>query len=380
MAQFGAPNFLQAITAYEQGADRAERSRLQELSEQGRMLTGQALQGNQNALAQLGGVDANAYMQVKQFGDAEKKQFVQDFARQAYAVKSPEQWRSLIDGYKAQGRSFSPEEERFENRQLLISKAIDLGDQMGLDLRREEAARSQANADRSYGLAREGLDIQRQNAAARQRGQITDVNGKRVLIDPVTGETIKELGAPPAGKGGGGSAAMLKLRRETENGIVDLNNTKAVLSRALQLAPKTFTGVGAGTRAFLGSRLPDAMVPDAVADKAGSDATTEFGNIMSMEAIQSMSNSLKGATTDFELKKFETILSDPSVPVHIKVATINRMMALADSKLALEQQRMEEFGAEMPDTGGDLQPGVIEDGYRYNGGPPADPNSWEPAQ
>jgi hypothetical protein len=381
MAQFGAPNFLSAIVGgYEQGRDRAERSRLADLAEQGRMLQGAALRGDKNALAELGSVNPQAAMQTTQFNQEQKKQALGDFLSAAYNAKDPQSWQAVVQRFKAQGHQFDPGEEDFANRENMIRQGMSVADQMGFDWRAQESQRAQQNADRSYGLAREGLDIQRLNAAARQRGQITDVNGKRVLIDPMTGETIKELGAPPAGKGGGGSAAMLKLRRETENGIIDLQNTQAVLGRALELAPKAFTGMGAGTRGYLGSRLPDAMVPDQFADKAGADATTEFGNIMSMEAIQSMSNSLKGATTDFELRKFEQVLSDPSVPVNIKQATIKRMMALADSKLALEQQRMEEFGAEMPGAGGGLQPGAIEDGYRYNGGPPADPNSWEPVQ
>lgn len=158
MAQFGAPNFLGVISAYEAGADRAERSRLRDLAEQGRVLQGKALSGDQNALAQLGQVNPQAYMQTKQFSTEQKQQFLKDFARSAYDATTPEKYAAVVQRFRSQGHNFDPGEDAFENRQSMINQVIDIGDRMGMDLRREEAARDQRNADRSFGLQERGFN------------------------------------------------------------------------------------------------------------------------------------------------------------------------------------------------------------------------------
>ena len=335
MANFGAPNFLAAIDAYEKGADRARRSYLMELDERARGLQGAALQGDQNALAELGTINPEAAMQTTQFTQQQKKERLGEFLSAAYSAKTPEAWNGVVQRFKAQGHNFGPGEDAFENRENLIRQGMSVAEQMGMDLQGQKFAADTARDQRNFAALQDyrgrSLDIQQQALNAKTaQAQATAAAKKN----------------PPM------NASMLKLKRETENNILDLQNTQAVLGRALDLAPKAYTGVGAGTRAYLGSRLPDYMVPDSVADPKTSADTTEFGNIMSMEAIQSMSNSLKGATTDFELKKFENILSDPSTPAEIKKATINRMLKLADSKLALEQQRLDEFGGDIPQPGG----------------------------
>ncbi|MGE4249048.1 MAG: hypothetical protein AB7F09_06645 [Parvibaculaceae bacterium] len=152
-ARYGsAPNFLAAIDAFRQGREDSRRNHLADLAERTREAQGRALTGDTAAQNELARLSPEAYMQTRQFSDAQKKQFVEDFTRRAYAANTPQKWQAMIDGYRAEGRSFGDGEDAWENRDALIARGLDVGDMMGMDLRREESGRAQANADRSYGL------------------------------------------------------------------------------------------------------------------------------------------------------------------------------------------------------------------------------------
>lgn len=165
------------------------------------------------------------------------------------------------------------------------------------------------------------------------------------------------------------SATDKKAIFEAEDALPALQGTVENLNRALQLNDKTFTGMGAGTRAWLGSGLHDLAVPDFFADKKGSDATTEWQKIMGPEALQNMASTLKGATTDFELRKFIDMLGDPSTPVKVRASVIQRLQTLAQRKIEIQNARVRDlrggqyfkpggggaqgYGAQAPAGGGD---------------------------
>lgn len=158
MERFGAPNFLQAINAFEAGSRRAERNKLAELDELGRQLAGEVVSGNMNKLPELTAANPQLGMQVASFTQQQKKDFLEEFSRQAYSADSPEKWQAMIGRYKAQGRQFAPGEDDWSNRDALIAGAMSVGDRFGLDLRRDDARRAQANADRAYDLQRQGFN------------------------------------------------------------------------------------------------------------------------------------------------------------------------------------------------------------------------------
>lgn len=201
------------------------------------------------------------------------------------------------------------------------------------------------------------------------------------------------------------SATDRKAIMEAEDQVPIVQNTIGILNRALELNPRAYSGIGAGVLGTLGT----AGIPGsgAILDPERAKATREFNQLMSGQAIEQMSQTLKGATTDREMAQFVEILGNPATPPEIRERTINRMKALAERQLQLQQVRIQQLrGREYYRPGGGSstapaaaqppqqaapdaqqqaapnapQVGEVRRGYRYKGGNPADQSSWERVQ
>ncbi len=156
---------------------------------------------------------------------------------------------------------------------------------------------------------------------------------------------------------------------EAEDELPILDNTIASLGQAKQLNDKTYTGVGAGARGWAGTALSGMPGAGMLIDTEQARATSEFGKLMSMEAIQAMASTLKGATTDAELARFVDILADPSTPPDIRGRTIDRMMQLAERQKQIKSSRINQLrggeyykpgGGASGSPGGDGGGGVVD--------------------
>jgi hypothetical protein len=130
---------------------------------------------------------------------------------------------------------------------------------------------------------------------------------------------------------------------DAEDKVPVLDNTITSLKSARDLNRETYHGRGAGIQGSIGSTLPDALVPDFIAEPEKAKKTAEFGKIMNLEAIKNMASTLKGATTDSELARFVDILSDPSTPPDIRERTIDRMIQLAEREKAVSGSRINDL-------------------------------------
>jgi len=233
-----------------------------------------------------------------------------------------------------QARAEAAQEMQGGNPQSALARLMAVGDMQGAQT---IASMGNQQFDQTYKTGM--LDIARQNAARQEVPALLQIL-KAAGMDPASPEGRKALFPKtdtPI------SATDKKAIFEAEDVKPQLLGTKEALARAKELNDGTFSGAGAGARAWAGSNLPDMLVPDFIADKATADKTTEWQKIMGPEALQNMANTLKGATTDFELKKFIEMLGDPKTPPPIRKSIIERMEKLTDRKIELQDTRIKDL-------------------------------------
>lgn len=230
---------------------------------------------------------------------------------------------------------------RTPDGQIDFAAAADLlaktGDREGAFKAAALATSNNNNAfDRQY---KEGmLKVAQQNAARQDTPQQLQVL-RAAGIDPASAEGRKALFPrtdTPI------SATDKKAIFEAEDAVPQLKGTIEALDRAAALNDKTFTGFGAEFFGKLGTGAAGALGQPSLASEQAR-ATTEWSKIMGPEALQAMAGTLKGATTDFELRKFTEMLADPSTPADIRKGIIQRMKTLAERKLSLNEARIKDL-------------------------------------
>jgi hypothetical protein len=170
---------------------------------------------------------------------------------------------------------------------------------------------------------------------------------RKVLLGPDGSTTPLGGVRAPEKRDAGLSVIEKKAVFDAEDSLPALDTTLQGLQRAKDLNSKTFEGMTSGLRGSAGTAFAPDSVPGQIMgniiDRGAAEATSEWGKIMNLEAIQSMAATLKGATTNFELQEFVKILADPSTPPPIRERTIDRMMTLAKNRRETAQKRIEEL-------------------------------------
>lgn len=141
---------------------------------------------------------------------------------------------------------------------------------------------------------------------------------------------------------------------DAQDELPTLRATVDQLNEAKQLLPNIYTGIGSDVRTTLNQALPSA-IPNIISDPSRAKATQRYNQIMNAEGIGAMSQTLKGATTDFEMRKFMSIMNDSSQSPETKVKALDYMIRKAQAHYQNKVERIRELGGRMPNDGGTQQ-------------------------
>lgn len=153
----------------------------------------------------------------------------------------------------------------------------------------------------------------------------------------LTGKTPREDAQPL-------SATDKKAIMEADDGILAANTAIEALRTAKQLSPRALAGWGAGAKASVANNLPDWMVPDGlVASPQKAEATAELENVVTSQALAQLKSIFGAAPTEGERKILLDIQGSIGQPDNVRQKIYDRGIAMAERRLAFNQQRANEL-------------------------------------
>lgn len=225
----------------------------------------------------------------------------------------------------------------------LGSKLVQAGDvQSATTLANLAHQMSTDDLDRTYKLGMLGLEKTKAEKDAPVLTTIGTSDGRKTqaIVNPNKG-TVQAIGLP-MGEENKLTSVDKKAVFDAEDANAQLSSTRDTLNRAIELAPKAFSGYTAGVRGSVGTNLPGVASMIGI-DPEAAKATTELDQLMSSEAIKNMSATLKGASTDMEMAKFQSIIANPNAPPDLKIRTIKRMLSLTDRQAQINDLRIKDL-------------------------------------
>lgn len=115
------------------------------------------------------------------------------------------------------------------------------------------------------------------------------------------------------------------------------------LKQAKTVSSQANAGWMSGTRATIGSNLPDWMVPDAVSSPESSAATQDFDNAVVGQALTQLKAIFGGAPTEGERKILLDLQGSSNLQPEVREKILDRAIAMAERRLQFNKQRADEM-------------------------------------
>jgi hypothetical protein len=126
--------------------------------------------------------------------------------------------------------------------------------------------------------------------------------------------------------------------RKAEDEIPGMESNLRNMEEALRLTPNSYTGFGASTRGQLGAILGGGGKTDPAAVN-----TRKLDQLMGMSAVERMGDTMKGATTDFEFRKWMALAADLSQPIKTREGALTEAIRLYKDEINVRKTRINEL-------------------------------------
>lgn len=323
-----------------------------------------------------------------------------DYASQLYGMIS-----GIGDSYASgraqkqqetnQNRNYAAEMDRFGWQKETDQR--DFGYQQTRDATKDNQWERGFGADQAYrgdslGMDRERLQMERERMNRADQPNIEtfyDENGRETkgIYDPSSPSGFRPVGgakAPMAGRNQVLTAGDRKAVLEADEGVQAGNNVISALDKAMQLNSQAYSGPLAGTRGYIASQF----------GSEGGVATQQLDNLVTAQALDQLKSTFGSMPTEGERKILLDIQGSVNQSPEVRAAIYERAKAAAQRRIEFNRKqatalRSGEYYSpdyqgpaidSAPPAARGAQPGMVEDGYVFRGGDPADPNNWEPAQ
>jgi hypothetical protein len=271
------------------------------------------------------------------------------------AIEKGNKQRTIASLGEAMGGNIDPA--------TLASAALQTGD-MQMALTATQLAQAQADRQWQRQYQQQSLDLQRENAAENRdyRNRSLDIAERSSRnsgipdgfmrtpeggLAPIPGGPKDPAYIAQARARGDGlpplTATDRKAILEADEGVLAANSAIEALTKAKELSPKAYGGVGAGARSAIGTVLPDAMVPDVLASPEQSTATQELDNLVGTNALSQLKAIFGGNPTEGERAIMMELQGASSKPDAVRQRIYDRAINMAKSRLAFNQKRAEEM-------------------------------------
>lgn len=379
----------------------------------GSALANKDYQGAQAAAGQYG-MDPSVLMQVGEFGRQ-----AQERDRQAEALKNPLLTQGLQPGYAAALATLAPEQRaaQLAQAQSPVTAAQIAASRTSTALHGQQLETARATAPYE-------IDMKRIQAQSAQREFDTP---KPTTFDLGEGHTRFDMPNGPDGRPMRNPDGTLVVRKVAEGGAkINATTQKAIdeaddftkqstnavgaIKEALRLNSTAYDGVGANARAAIVNNIPG------VGGTQSSLATTDLNNLITNQALSALRATFGGNPTEGERKILLEVQGSTNLPAAARKVILDRALQAAQQSLQFNQQKGKALregkyyqpggqpeaartpmnfgppqgqqGQPTPLPAAPQAPQVSPGGvysynggtYRFKGGNPADPASWERAQ